>query len=89
MDPPSMSGTPGISAEHPDVQKILIAVRELGRQPMEIKSRGTAAESAEYKLARQIRRYKLRDRVQDVLNSLTETQRRATPCWPARGDEGS
>ena len=60
--------------EHPAVQRIMRDVRELGRQPMELKNNVSAAERAEYKLALQVRKYKLKKRVRDMFKSLTRTQ---------------
>ena len=64
----------GSGGEHPAVQRIMRDVREWGRQPREFNNPHTAAEVAERKLARQVREYKLRERVQDMLKSLTGTQ---------------
>ena len=60
--------------EHPAVQQIMQDVRELGRRPKELKNPVSAAQLAEYKLARKVRKNKLKERVQDMLESLTRSQ---------------
>ena len=64
----------GSGGEHPAVQRIMRDVRELGRQPRELKNPVSAAQLAEYKLARLVRKYKLKERVQDMLESRTRTR---------------
>ena len=63
----------GSGGEHPAVQRVMQDVRELGRRPRELKNPVSAAQLAEYKLAVKVRKHKLKERVQDMLESLTIT----------------
>ena len=57
--------------EHPAVQQIMQDVQELGRRPRELKNPVSAAQLAESQLARKLRDHKLKERVQDILESRT------------------
>ena len=57
--------------EHPAVQRIMQDVQEFGRRPRELKNLVSAAQQAESQLARKLRDHKLKERVQDILESHT------------------
>ena len=59
-------------APDPTAQQILRDVQELGRQAREFKNSVSPAKIAD---SRQIRKHKLKDRVRDMLKSLTRTHK--------------
>ena len=67
LESPAASSSGG---EHPAVRQILQDVLEFGRLPKELKNPKTETEVAELKLAKQVRKHKLRERAQEMLEKL-------------------
>ena len=67
LESPAASSSGG---EHPAVRQILQDVLEFGRLPKELKNPKTETEVAELKLALQVRKHKLRERAQEMLEKL-------------------
>ena len=84
LESPAASSSGG---EHPAVRQILQDVLEFGQLPKEVKSAKTHTEVAERKLAEQVRKHKLRERAQEMLEKLKASMDTSSdnPCTASGG----